>query len=52
MYKLSVLVDGEQQCVIRLSDNAIIPMDNENSDYIEYLKWIADGNSVIDPNAE
>ena len=30
--------------VIRLADNASIPFDPDNTDYIAYLKWIEEGN--------
>ena len=46
MYKL--LIDtpmGKAQCVQRLSDNAFIPIDEQNTDYQEYLKWVAEGNT-------
>ena len=46
MYKLNKLnVIGEQDTVVRLSDNANIPFDPANTDYQEYLKWLAEGNT-------
>lgn len=31
--------------VVRVSDGAIIPGDVGNSDYVNYLSWLEDGNT-------
>jgi hypothetical protein len=43
MYKLGKTLTGVE-FVKRLEDNAFIPFDPQNSDYIAYLKWIEEGN--------
>ena len=44
MYKLIENQFGDISVVKRLSDNACIPFDPANTDYQEYLKWVAEGN--------
>ena len=41
-YKLSkpISPDVEANCIIRLSDGAVIPFDQMNADYQTYLKWL------------
>ena len=31
--------------ILRTTDNAIIPFDEDNNDYQEYLQWRAEGNA-------
>ena len=38
-------VFGEPQSIRRLTDGASIPFDPDNTDYQEYLKWLAEGNT-------
>jgi len=48
MYKLTPLnSEGLQDTVQRIADNAFIPFDPANTDYQEYLKWIAEGNEPL-----
>jgi hypothetical protein len=37
------LTNQEANVIIRLSDNASIPFDPANTDYQEYLQFLADG---------
>ena len=47
MYKLGkpALGQVETTCVIRLADNAFIPFDPSNTDFQEYQRWLAEGNT-------
>ena len=46
MYKLNNLPFGGQS-VTRLSDNAFIPFDPDNTDYQAYLRWLEEGNTPL-----
>lgn len=48
MYKRTKGPNGEDQnAVLRLSDNACIPFDPDNTDYQAYLAWLAEGNEPL-----
>ena len=36
-----------ENMVRRLPDNADIPFDPANMDYVDYLKWVAEGNTPL-----
>tara|TARA_R100001163_G_C4924756_1_gene103394 strand:- start:60 stop:233 length:174 start_codon:yes stop_codon:yes gene_type:complete len=50
-YKLTNKTDGitgitsEDNVIIRKADNAAIPKDEDNIDYLKYLAWVAEGNT-------
>jgi len=48
MYKqiIDVLTKNiSEKEIKRISDNAVIPFDPDNTDYQAYLKWVAEGNT-------
>ncbi len=48
MYKLiKSPFTNENVAVLRTNDNASIPFDPANTDYQEYLKWVAEGNTPL-----
>ena len=36
----------ESTCILRKEDNAYIPKDETNTDYQQYLLWVAEGNTA------
>jgi len=47
MYKKVNNLNGTEDTTVikRTSDNAFIPFDEANTDYQEYLEWVAEGNT-------
>ena len=43
----SEFMGNPAQVIKRLSDNAFIPFDPDNTDYQAYLKWVAEGNTPL-----
>ena len=44
MYQIAQTLSGEM--VVRVADSAWIPMNEQNSDYQQYLDWVAEGNTA------
>ena len=44
MYKIKQNDNWGIGFVLRLSDNALIPLSEDNRDYRDYLTWVAEGN--------
>jgi hypothetical protein len=53
MYK-QIKMRGEisNHSIYRIADNATIPFDPANTDYQEYLKWVAAGNTPLPADGE
>jgi hypothetical protein len=47
-----MFADQSAQCIKRIADNAYIPLDPANTDYQEYLVWLAEGNEPLPPDGE
>jgi hypothetical protein len=47
MYKLYKSREGNISVVIKISDNAYIPFNENNADYQAYLKWLNEGNTPL-----
>jgi hypothetical protein len=51
MYKLNQdIISGKNSSVIRTTDNASIPFDLANMDFVEYNKWLSEGNIPLPPD--
>jgi hypothetical protein len=51
MYQLIDFIPGKPAPQVkRLSDNAFIPFDQQNTDYVAYLAWVAEGNEPLPPD--
>lgn len=46
-YKIQKNSFGEVSAITIIGQNISIPMDEQNSDYVEYLKYIAEGGVVL-----
>ena len=41
---------NQTQSIYRIEDNSFIPLNEDNTDYQEYLKWVSEGNIAEEVN--
>ena len=44
--------DNILNSIFRIEDNAFIPFAEDNTDYIAYLAWLAEGNTPLPADKE
>jgi cytochrome c len=49
---LNLMTKEVAPCVKRNLDGAVIPFDPANMDFVEYNKWLSEGNQPLPPDAE
>ena len=47
MYKLKTDCFGEVNGVVNLDNGYVIPFDPDNQDFVQYQKWLSEGNTPI-----
>jgi hypothetical protein len=54
MYRQVRNPDGtiSNSVIQRVSDDAFIPTDPDNTDFLEYQKWLAAGNTPLPPEGQ
>jgi hypothetical protein len=53
MYKIIInSITNETSVILRLEDHAFIPINNDNTDYQTYLKWVSEGNTPLPAEAK
>ena len=51
MYKLILNLETKTvSCIQRISDGALIPVAEDNTDYKQYLLWLEEGNEPLPPD--
>ena len=48
LYTINYNIDGYPGCLTRSSDNASIPLDERNSDFVAFLEWNAQQVEPLD----
>ena len=51
-YQLIKIKGESADIILRVEDQLNIPKDPRNPYYTEYLKWLEDGNTPLDPEGE